>query len=195
MVQIFNEPPSMDHVDLNGYIDGILRVHADCRQRGFTGPILMGGLGNPGATNREWLRRALKVMPTDVVVDEHRYAYKTQDDWNRAWPPFNCRIDEASSLKMMAGPHYVAITETGWHTAEEQVGLFRKHRLTDEQCRDNFIRDLDLYERAGYSLVCWFQINDGPNDTWGERQGIRRVDGTWKPQAQAVRFWKDAGGH
>ncbi len=207
MIQVYNEPPGMDHVNLSEYIKGILDVHRDCRARGFTGPILMGGLANPSLSNRDWLKTALEVMPQDVVVDEHRYSYKTQDDWRRPWPPFVDRQQEATSLAQIAGSRAMSLTETGWHTAAEMVGLSIEPdgpdpdpfpdlvlpytiRLTDEQCRDNLVKDFMLYSLAGYDLLCVYQLNDGEPDTAQSRYGIRRLDGSWKPQASAVKIWR-----
>ena len=201
MVQIFNEPPGLDHVNISEYTSGIVLVHSDCRARGFTGPILMGGLANPGRDNHDWLNTALEAMPHDIVVDEHRYSYKTQDEWGRPWPFYRSRDQEAQGLRLLAGTRDVSLTETGWHTAEETSGwgpFSQTIRLTDEQARDNLVRDFQLYEQAGYSLVCVYQLNDGVPDTAGNRFGIRRPnpDGswTWKPQASCVKIWKAAGG-
>ena len=138
----------------------------------------MGGLANPSVANREWLKTALKVMPQDVWVDEHRYSYKTQDAWNRPGPPFADRRQEATSLAQIAGSRVLSLTETGWHTAEEMVGLSiepdgpdpdpfpdlvlpHTTRLTDVQCRDNLVKDFSLYQLAGYDLLCVYQLNDG----------------------------------
>lgn len=189
-VQVFN--PDLErgvNLTLPVYIAGIQAVHHDCRARGFRGPILMGGTANPDASNRSWLSSAVLSMPPDVMVDEHRYAYKTQDYWARPWPRYTDRVDENRTLKRLAAGRDIVRTEIGWHTAVEQLGLGTT-QLTDEEATQNYIQDFALYEADGFAAVFVFQLNDGPGDSWGEKQGIRTFDGRWKPQAQAVQRWR-----
>lgn len=191
-LQVFN--PDLErgrNLTLPIYIDGILAVHHDCRARGFRGPILMGGTANPDASNRSWLSSAVLSMPPDVWVDEHRYAYKTQDDWSRPWPRYTSRSDENRTLRTLAGGRGIVRTEIGWHTAVEQIGLLGSTQLTDEEATANYVKDFTLYEADGLEAVFVFQLNDGPGDSWGERQGIRTFEGQWKPQAHAVHRWRN----
>lgn len=193
-LQVWNEPPGMDRIDLPTYTQGILAVHHDARARGFTGPILMGGLANPGAENRAWLSEALLSMPADVWVDEHRYAYKAQDDWARPWPRYATRSEENRTLRTLAGGRPCVRTEIGWHTAVEHLGLgpFGKEtQLSDQQATQNYVKDLRLYESDGLEAVFVFQLNDGPTEEWSDRQGIRTYNtNQWKPQAQSVRLFR-----
>lgn len=198
-LQVWNEPPTMDKIDLATYIQGIQIVWQDSRTRGFAGDLLMGGMANPDRENREWIRLALQSMPTldqdpNLVVDEHRYAYKTQDDWSRPWPPHATRENEIRTFTDLARGRGTARTEIGWHTAQEQIG-FQPFQLTDEQATQNYVKDFSLYDSLGVDRVTVFQLNDGPNDTWGNRQGIRYYpDGPWKPQAEAVKIWRSLHG-
>jgi hypothetical protein len=189
----------MDHVTFTQYCDGINAVYKDCRLRKFDGMIISGGLANPSSDSLAYIEAAMKKLPKDLVVGIHRYSYKAQTDVTRPWPPFRSRETELAEIKRIAFPRDVAITEFGYHTAEEEVGFFDairegkrpyKTRLTDEQVRENLVYDLKLYDKAGVILAVIYQYRDGPSDSFINRFGLHTVDGAAKPQSQAIKDYK-----
>jgi hypothetical protein len=206
-LEMFNEPSGVngpqigpsDMVTFEQYLEGILAVHHDARARGFFGAIYAGAPGNIGPDWWPWLERTMQMTPSDVDLAFHRYSYKTQDDRTRPWPNFESRIAELDNLCRIAGAaRRIACTEFGYHTAPEQVGwrdALRQGRfpyttqLTDDEVLSNLIADFRLYEHGLITDAFVYNINDGPNNTAGERWGIRRVDGSFKPAARCFAEW------
>jgi hypothetical protein len=82
------------------------------------------------------------------------------------------------------GPRAVVCTEFGYHTAPA-----RPLTLTDEDVADAVEYDLGFYQARNVQLVCLYQLNDGPGDSYLDKYGVRRLDGTWKPVADRVRLY------
>ena len=206
-LEVFNEPSGVrgpqtgpsDMVTFEDYLEGILAVHHDARARGFFGAIYAGAPGNIGPEWWPWLERTMLMTPGDVDLAFHRYSYKTQDDRLRPWPPFASRVEELDALVRIAGAtRRIACTEYGYHTAPEHVGFLDAIKqgrlpyttqLTDEQVLNNLVADLRLYDAGLVTDAFLYNINDGPNNTAGERWGIRRFDGSFKPAARCFAEW------
>lgn len=195
-IEIFNEPPGMDRVNQTEYVQGINAVHHDARARGFTGRIISGALANLGRDNIAWYRACWPQLPADVTLGFHRYSYKTQTDRLRPWPLFSSREDEIAKLRTIGDGRDLAVTEFGYHTAEETEGFWifsKPTRLTDEQCRDYLTLDLRLYAANGVVYAIVYQARDGNTDDYLGRYGtLYDQNGSAKPQAMAFAFWREA---
>lgn len=207
-LEMFNEPSGVrgpqtspsDMVTFEDYLEGILAVHHDARARGFFGAIYAGAPANIGPDWWGWMEKTMLSTPPDVDLAFHRYSYKTQDDRTRPWPPFSSRLSELDALVRIAGPtRRIACTEFGYHTAPEEVGwmdALKQGRfpytvqLSDSDVLTNLVADLRLYERGLVTDAFVFGINDGPGNSWGDRQGIRRIDGSFKPAARCFAEWR-----
>jgi hypothetical protein len=207
-LEIYNEPTGSrgpqtgpgDMVTFEDYLEGIFAIHHDARARGFLGAIYAGAPANIGPDWWGWLERTMLKTPPDVDLAFHRYSYKTQDDRLRPWPPFASRTEELESLVKIAGAtRRIACTEFGYHTAPEQVGLMDavKHgklpytvKLNDDEMLENLVADLRLYESGLVTDAYVYNINDGPQNVAGDRWGIRRMDGSFKPAARAFAEWR-----
>lgn len=191
-LQVYNEPGLFFHGSLTDYTVGIGLVYRDARLRGFRGAILAGGVANLGTDNLRWLRAAVPALPTDVVIDFHRYSYKTQSQ-SRPWPGFASRDAELETVRQIAAGRPVACTEFGYHTAEEESGFLwwrRRTRATDDQVRAWLAADLALFSSHGLTLACIYQWGDGPTDSWINRFGLRDPSGYLKPSARAIADWR-----
>ena len=118
----------------------------------------------------------------------------------RPWPPFASRMAELDALVKIAGvTRRIACTEFGYHTAQERVGMVDALKqgklpynvqLNDDEVLANLVADLRLYE-AGLVTDCYvYNINDGPQNVAGDRWGIRRIDGSFKPASRAFAEWR-----
>jgi hypothetical protein len=198
-IEVFNEPPGMDKVNLSQYVAGINAVNHDARARGFKGRIIAGAKANPSQESMAWYEEAVPQLPDNVVVAFHRYSYKTQTDPSRPWPPFSSRQAEVAEMFKVSMGRKVAITEFGYHTAEEVETKFSwkfpfyksvKTRLTDQQVLDFLVSDLKLYESMGVGLVAIYQWRDGHTDDYLGRYGLHDVNEHVKLQSQAVIQWR-----
>lgn len=128
---------------------------------------------------------ATTVVPADVVVGFHRYP---ESGRGAAVPHkgFSSRDSEYKALERVCGNRPVACTEFGYHTAEDRVGAFCHRRRSDAEVADSVRWDLDFFSQRDVLLAALFQLRDGARDVAEERYGIRRVDGTLKPVADAL---------
>lgn len=201
-VEVFNEPPGLDHVSFEQYVAGVNAVHRDCRARGFAGRVIAGAQANLSASCLDWTRRAVPMFPPDVDIAYHRYSPAPQE-WSKPWPPFVDREDELNELHLLADGRDLCCTEFGAHTATEQTGYLwwkRTYQLTDEQVHDYALDELRLLAAHDVVIACVFQLNDGPIDAatgqpadfYEARYGIRRTDAaqTWKPVARVFTEWR-----
>jgi hypothetical protein len=148
--------------------------------------VVSGGVSSLSRHAMGWLERS-RVRDLPVGVGYHQY---------RSTPPgealdgYALRQDEFRALRDASGGRDVWMTESGWHTAKRTSGCwpFRKSwSYTDEQVA-RFLRvEMDLNEESGAKCFVTYQLNDGPdpvNDQ--DRFGIRRTDGSLKPQARVL---------
>jgi len=189
-LEVGNEP-DIAHIDYasrpQDFAEAIRMVHMTVRPLGFDGNLITGGVSNLNQRGLEYLRAMLSttVIPDDVVLGFHRYP----EAGRGAVTPhkgFVSRDDEFQALERIRGDRRVACTEFGYHTAEDRMGMFARRRRSDVEVADSVQWDLDFFAQRGVLLAAVYQLRDGDRDVPEERYGIRRVDGTLKPVADAL---------
>jgi hypothetical protein len=85
------------------------------------------------------------------------------------------REREINELKRIVGARPIGCSEVGYNTQD----------FTEEQAAENFALELALFERMGLDFAIAYQINDGAGPGALNRYGFRRIDGSWKPQAES----------
>jgi hypothetical protein len=145
----------------------------------------------------EWLETVYALgVPSDVGVAVHTYRQETGPSVPVEGSA--SRAEEFEKVRRFAGTiRPLAVSEVGWHTAPFKVkkGWFGSstRMWTDEQVAGHLQGELTVAKVAGAEFCTIFQLNDndGPNTSanYEGRFGIRRQDGTWKPQAEAVGAW------
>src|SRR4029453_18560439 len=99
---------------------------------------------------------------------------------------FESRDEEFEALASLVGGRRVACTEFGYHTAEDRMGSFGHRRRSESEVADSVRWDLNFFAKRHVLLAAIYQLNDGARDVAEERYGIRRLDGTLKPVADAL---------
>jgi hypothetical protein len=192
LIEVGNEP-DIGHVDYKAhpadFADAIRQTHLAVRAAGFVGPVITGGVSNLSPERLGYLNQVVTAgIPLDVVVGFHRYPHGMGPQVPH--PGFANRDAEWTRLLDIAGGRPVACTEFGHHTARRKylflgfIPLTR--RLSDETVAEHITFDLAYFRDRGCLLAASYQLNDGPTDAAIDRYGIRRWDGTPKPQATAL---------
>jgi hypothetical protein len=181
-IEIGNEPD----IAVPGYAErpedfaeAVRSCHFAARAARFTGPILSGGISNLNTRGLRYLRRMVEsgALPEDdLTIGFHRYPEAGRGPL-APHDGFDSRADEFETLLTITDARPLACTEFGYHTADV---------LSDEGVAASVLWDLGFYESRGVELAVVYQLNDGPGETWMDRYGVRRLDGTWKPVADAV---------
>jgi hypothetical protein len=148
--------------------------------------VVSGGVSSLSGSAMDWLRRS-RVRELPVGIGYHQY---------RSTPPsepldgYASREAEFAALRRAAGHRAVWMTESGWHTAKRTEGHWpckRTWSYTDAQVADFLREEMRLNAEADAECFVTYQWNDGldpANDQ--DCFGIRRVDGTLKPQAKVL---------
>jgi hypothetical protein len=181
-LEIGNEPD----IAVKGYAErpeafaeAVRSCHFAARAAGFRGSIISGGVSNLNTRGLRYLRRMVEsgALPEDdLTIGFHRYPEAGRGPW-APHQGFDSRADEFDTLVGLTDARPLACTEFGYHTADV---------LSDEGVAASVLWDLGFYESRGVELAVVYQLNDGPGATWMDRYGVRRLDGTWKPVAEAV---------
>lgn len=198
-VEVFNEPTGTsgvktsagDPVTRDQYVEGITAVAEIALRVGYTGRIWAGGLANLSRSVFDWYRETVPRLPSTVGVGFHGYPWGTQTQ-HKPWPPYRTWPEAIGALQQIAAGRLVASSENGQHTAEEQeAGIFgRRVRRTDEDIRAWWVERLQMEQACGLAFSVIYQWIDGPTDTFIDRFGLHREDGSRKPQASAVADFK-----
>ncbi len=147
-------------------------------QHGFTGPVVSGGISSVSHTALDWLK-ASRVTELSCGIGYHQYR---STEPSRPLDGYSSREDEFRALAHVAAGHDLWCTESGWTTAPHNTSA------ADIQVTENLREEIRLNEEHGAKSFCVYQLNDGPdpaNDQ--DRFGIRRVDGSLKPQARVLK--------
>jgi hypothetical protein len=91
--------------------------------------------------------------------------------------------DGLSQLKALIGTRQWGVSEFGYNAHVTRL-LWWHAGLTDAEAAEKIRQRLVKLSAAGAAFGCVYQLNDGA--TADSRYGIRRVNGTWKPQASAI---------
>ncbi len=157
-------------------------------------PIWTAGITAHDGKRLGWLEEVYKLgVPSDIGCCVHGYAQELPPGVPR--PGFSSRAAEYAAIRRIIGPERrLAQSEIGWHTAPFRVrkGWFSTvtRQWTDEQVAGFLQGELTVAKNNGLLFSTIFQQGDGPDPRNHEhRFGIRRLDGTWKPQAAAVTEW------
>lgn len=100
------------------------------------------------------------------------------------------RGDEVELLRSIIGGRKFGVSEFGYHTAPVCRGWWfwkRCQALTDDQAAQSIKAEWGFWDAYGADFACLYQLNDGPLNVPLDRYGIRRLDGTFKPQAFTLR--------
>ena len=151
-----------------------------------------GAVSNFSPSAFAWLDYVLPGLPAGVGITMHRYPEGGVRDMRAPRKGYKTRDAEVADLTRRIGSRPWGISETGWHTAPQQEQSWcpfggRKFAWTDEQVTVTIRAELEWWRVQGAAFCVCYQINDGPTNETINRYGIRRVDGTWKPQAEAFR--------
>jgi hypothetical protein len=166
------------------FAEAIRQCLEAARAHSYPGALITGGIANLNNRGFDYLRRMLAApsMPLDGVwIGFHRYPEAGRGPL-APHDRFRSRQDEWDTFLALVGSREVACTEFGYHTAPS-----RPVTLTDETQADSVMWDLQYYTERSVRLALVYQLNDGPDDTWINRYGVRRTDGTWKPVADRIR--------
>ena len=149
--------------------------------------IISGGVSN--INPKDGLDYALKVADTlseTTLLGIHPYRLD-----NVPWDPIRGKTIGSIVAKLRNAHRMLAITEGGWHTAPRSKKF--PLCLFSESWNDKDVADFALYEIAFWrkyaELYCWYQLNDGPENTSEQRFGIRTLDGGRKLVADALQEW------
>jgi hypothetical protein len=182
-IEIGNEP-DIAHPDYanhpEDFAEAVRECHFAARVADFRGPVISGGIANLNDRGFRYLRRMLAcdALPLDdLVIGFHRYPEANRGPF-APHDRYTSRADEWDTFAGLVGDRPVACTEFGYQTADV---------LDDAEVAAAVLWDLDFYEARGVQLAVVYQLTDGPTDTWIDRYGVRRSDGSWKPVAEAVR--------
>ena len=189
-LEVGNEP-DIAHVGYasrpQDFAEAIRQVHAVVRPLGFEGDLITGGVSNLNQRGLEYVQSMLSTLavPADVVIGFHRYpeAGRGAEAPHRG---FESRDEEFEALASLVGGRRVACTEFGYHTAEDRMGSFGHRRRSESEVADSVRWDLSFFAKRHVLLAAIYQLNDGTRDVAEERYGIRRLDGTLKPVADAL---------
>lgn len=156
------------------------------QQTGGVLRVVSGGISSLSRTATGWLEKS-RVRDLDVIVGYHQY---------RSTPPghsldgYSSRLHEFVHLELVSGGRPVWCTESGWHTAPRKEGCWpftRRWAYTDEQVTEFLSGEITYNRNAGAGVFVVYQLNDGPNPRNDQdRFGIRRADGSLKPQANVA---------
>lgn len=199
-IEVINEP-DLGNVSATDYrnhperfAEAVLRTYDAVREVSDTIGVVSGGISNLNTRGLGYLQHAMAsgvAWPSDLIGGFHRYP-ETGGWPEQAHDGFSSRQAEFERLYTFTGIRRVWCTESGKHTAPETVrsGWFGRKtvQFTDDQVADFFRRERTIQRDSGVDVMTWFQLNDGSDPTNPEhRFGIRRLDGTWKPVASALR--------
>lgn len=163
------------------FAEAIRQCHEAARGAGFFGTIISGGISNLNDRGFSYLDRMLDAHDfPDAVIGVHRYPEEGRGPL-AAHDRYHSREAEWVALRTIVGESPLACTEFGYHTAAA-----RPFTLTDHVVAGSVLWDLAFYQAHDVSLACVYQLNDGPTEHYIDRYGIRRLDGTWKPVADAI---------
>jgi len=181
-LEIGNEP-DLAHPDYAerpvDFAEAVRACTVAARDAGFAGTVISGGIANLNTRGFRYLARMIAsgLLPADVTIGFHRYPEAGRGPLApHQW--FTSRDDEWQTLRRIVAGRPVTCTEFGYHTADV---------LDDQGVARSVLWDLAFYDARGVDLAVVYQLNDGPGSTWMDRYGMRRVDGTWKPVADAIR--------
>jgi hypothetical protein len=157
-------------------------------------PIWTAGITTHDKKRLGWLEEVYTLgVPSDIGCCVHGYAQELPPGVPR--PGFKTRAEEYAAIRRIIGPERrLAQSEIGWHCAPFRVrkGWFKTvtRQWTDEQVASFLQGELTVAKANGLAFSTVFQLNDGPDPRNHEHNfGIRGLNGTWKPQAEAVSQW------
>lgn len=172
----------------------LVRVSAVIRAVNPTVPIWTAGITAHDSKRLGWLEEVYSLgVPGDIGCGLHGYAQELPPNVPR--PGFESRAEEFKVIRRIIGTDRAfACSEIGWHVSKFKVkkGWFNTvtRQWTDEQVAAFLQEELNVLKNAGARFATVFQSNCGPKpDYYEDNFGIRRFDGSWKPQAAAVTDW------
>lgn len=183
-VELLNEP-NLHKVTPQGYAQDWNLHGAPAQQRGVI--VFAGSISNLTRDVLSWWQQSWKLMdikPTHVSV--HRYPRDA--GFSQPHQGFGSRQEEVTALRDIIGNAVVSVTEFGYHTGARKKWGFWSTRWSDIQCAAFAKREWQFWaQQTGVESAYIYQLNDGPTNTTLDRYGIRRLDGSWKPSADAHR--------
>ena len=155
------------------------------REHRFWGPVVSGGISSVSRSALDWLKRS-RVHEREVCIGYHQYRSTSPQ---KALSGYSSRADEFKALKDIAGQD-IWCTECGWSTAPRTKGwwIFKKTWSYSDAEVASFLRyEIDLQDSFNSKAFVTYQLNDGPNPMNDQdRFGVRRTDGSLKPQASVL---------
>lgn len=152
----------------------------------FMGPVVSGGVSSVSHTALRWLKDS-RVSELPVGVGYHQYRSTPP---NKPLDGYHSRDEEYRALADAAGGSETWCTESGWTTTPHSKGWgpFRQTWAYSDVEVLGFLRaEIALATSYGAQSFTVYQLNDGPDPNNGQdRFGIRRMDGTLKPQSRVL---------
>jgi hypothetical protein len=191
-IEVYNEPPDLDDVQPDEYVDGVLSVWEACDQAGFAGTVIAGAQRNLSWECLRWYRLTVPHLPESCTVAWHDYPYGLQYT-DRPWPPAVTHDENIESLRAITGSRPLVCSEMGRHMAPEQTG----HppvllTLTEAWIEAFYVDRLRWLAETGHGWTAIYQWQDDPllpGQALG-LYGLHAVDGRVKQQAAAIQRWR-----
>lgn len=196
-----NEPnlaPEKFKGDPDGFASRVRVVAMVLAQDEFLKPVrlISGGVSNvwPHDGLAYARRMAAGRLPAHVTLGIHPYRMNRMPHEDLGERSIGSIANEIRDLH----PRY-AITEGGWHTAPRRRKrgfplCFTYETIpgwTDDEVATFAPWELNFWAAAGAELYVWYQLNSGPDENEAEHNfGIREMDGTLRPVADALREWR-----
>lgn len=146
--------------------------------------ILSPSISNLDGDSLDYLDRM--ALPVGSEIAFHRYP-AGRDFW-ASQRGFRTRGDEVTKLKTIARGAPLWNTETGW------AEINRDYTLTELEVADRMADEVRFWDDVGCQSFTAYQLNSGAwksGDSDDHKRlstyGARRVDGSWKPWASAVK--------
>lgn len=190
---IMGAEADLQHRDPLEFAGEVEATMAESRARGQR--VWAPALSNPSRDAFAWMRRFMSgVTSSDLGITLHRYTdygMKKGGDGRRG---FSSLRDELTQFRAIIGPQRTwAMTEGSWYAGKywrwegdlykafDKIfpGLF-SYRISDTQAATNTAEDWRIMREMGAAYCIWYQLG-------GDEVGLRRNDGTWKPQADIPR--------
>ncbi len=148
-------------------------------------PLVAPCISNLDRDSLRWLAevRGDGWPPGVRAISVHRYGDLGSFEWSH--PGYDTRDAEVAAFVALCDGLPWLVTEFGYQTGDQDNAI-------SETLQAAYIAaEWQFWRGHGAQAAFLFQINDGTGA--GEGWGIRRIDGTWKPAAQAVpREWSTA---
>jgi hypothetical protein len=189
-IEISNEPDlSVD--DWKKKPEALAEVFSECffvvREFSEETPVLSPSISNLNDRGFRYIRKMIDAgLPLDCGIAFHRYP-AGRDFWTPHQGSATRPVEE-KRLKELANGRALWATEVGWAEWNQ------RYTLTELEVAERLRDEIEYWTAAGVEALVLYQLNSGvwkASDSDDHKRlstyGARRLDGSWKPWAEAVR--------